>query len=240
VLRVEVKILNKSTYQKYKKLHISLINDFINTKFSIKKDSMSRFLPLTYHFSRSWVTIVLMAVILAFLYGHGLPGMTHADVGTISQENEEINPKAQKRWMKQTVRKLNRIKPDHCVKRIEPRVVDMEDLFMVSYRLENQEGCVTFPNGDWIYMIAHSSHDSKLIGDITLAIDNRGRLFMNEGHVCGGIIHFYTDSEMELNGADDFFGHFLSDCDDCRWYSLNRRLQRETLQDETASYHTEE
>lgn len=143
-----------------------------------------------------------------------------------SEIGDKVDSAMQQQWMKQTVKQLKRIEPAQCVRHIEPQVIDLEDAFMVSYRLTNQEGCITFPNGDWIYMVAHSSHDDKAIGDLTLAIDNRGRLFSNEGHVCGGIIHFYTDSDEELTGADDFFSRFLSDCDDCRWYQLDRSLQK--------------
>jgi hypothetical protein len=169
-------------------------------------------------------TILLMAVFFSVAYGCTLPGKpVTGGKSEPLKDKGAVDSGARQEWIRQTGRNLRRITTEQCTQQVEPRVVALEDVYMVSYRLTNQEGCITFPNGDWIYMIAHSSHDDNGIGDITLAIDNRGRLFSNEGHVCGGIIHFYSESDEELTGANDFFGRFLSDCDDCKWQLLGRK-----------------
>jgi hypothetical protein len=141
-------------------------------------------------------------------------------------KNGAINPELRQRWMEKTVEKLQEIDAGTCLQSLERRVVDLDDFFMVAYRLNGPEGCIEFPNGDWVYMVAHSLHDNPAIGDITIAIDNHQRLYKNEGHVCGGIINFYTGSEEDLLGAGDFFGNFMSDCDDCKWYRINQDLQK--------------
>jgi hypothetical protein len=131
--------------------------------------------------------------------------------------NEHVIASKQNRWVKKTSRQLKKIKPEDCTQPIEPRIVNFDGHFLISYRVDSNSGCIQLPNGDWIYMITHSIHDDPAIGDITLAIDNRQRLFFNTGHVCGGIINFYIDTEKEINSAQDFFNSFLSDCDDCKW-----------------------
>jgi hypothetical protein len=40
---------------------------------------------------------------------------------------------------------------------------------------------------------------------------------MNEGHVCGGIIHFETGKIRELKTSREFFKHFVSDTDGAGW-----------------------
>lgn len=44
---------------------------------------------------------------------------------------------------------------------------------------------------DWVYFIVHSLHqenpDRIEIGDVILAIDNKGNTYSNTGHACGGI-----------------------------------------------------
>ena len=43
------------------------------------------------------------------------------------------------------------------------------------------------------------------------------RVFVNAGHVCGGIVHFETKDVILSADADDFFSRFHSDTDDERW-----------------------
>jgi hypothetical protein len=61
------------------------------------------------------------------------------------------------------------------------------------------------------------------VGDLTLAIDNHGKIYLNEGHICGGIIHFIINDKIAVKAASDFIQHFISDTDDQYW----RRLDRE-------------
>jgi hypothetical protein len=136
--------------------------------------------------------------------------------------NQEVVEAKQNRWIKKAVRQLkNDFGTMNCDNPIDPSVVDIEGLYLKAYRLNGPEGCIYFPNGDWILMISHSMHDDPAIGDVTLAIDRRQQIFINKGHVCGGIINFYIDAETEIISSQDFFKHFMSDCDDCKWNKLN-------------------
>jgi hypothetical protein len=58
--------------------------------------------------------------------------------------------------------------------------------------------------------------------DLTLAIDNHGKIYLNEGHICGGIIHFIINDKIAVKAASDFIQHFISDTDDRGWKSLNK------------------
>jgi hypothetical protein len=143
-----------------------------------------------------------------------------AEATTFYPGSETVNQAKQQRWVKKTAKELKKLQPEDCTDQIVPRVVDIEGLFLVSYRVNNNAGCIQFPNGDWIYLVSHSLHDDPAIGDITLAIDNRNRIFSNTGHVCGGIINFYIDTNIEIQRAQDFFDSFMSDCDDCKWNEI--------------------
>jgi len=81
-------------------------------------------------------------------------------------------------------------------------------------------GNVTCENGDIIRIVLHSSHTDKEIGDISVAIDTQMRIFVNAGHVCGGIVHFEAKDVLLAKDADDFFSRFVSDTDDKRWQRL--------------------
>ena len=141
---------------------------------------------------------------------------------TQSHAGQEIVETQRKRWIKKSVRQLKSdFSAMSCENPIEPRVVDIEGLYLKAYRLNGPEGCIYFPNGDYIYLLAHSSHNDPKIGDVTLAIDRHKQIFINTGHVCGGIINFYIDTESEIISSQDFFELFMSDCDDCKWKKFN-------------------
>ena len=46
---------------------------------------------------------------------------------------------------------------------------------------------------------------------------NEGKTYVNYGHICGGLIHFYAISGEIPKSSNDFFTHFLSDTDDLKW-----------------------
>jgi hypothetical protein len=123
-------------------------------------------------------------------------------------------------WTSAAIERLLAVGTDDCTNVIEPRVVELDDFFQMSFRLNQDGGCIFFPNGDWIYLVSHSWHEDARIGDLSLAIDSQKRIYYNDGHVCGGIIHFYIGFETQVNSSQDFFQLFMSDCDDCKWYLL--------------------
>jgi hypothetical protein len=127
------------------------------------------------------------------------------------------NPAQRQQWIKAGGAVLKAKEPGDCRSSLDQRVVDFEGYRMISYTLRSEEGCITFPNGDWLYLLAHSTHRSEAIGDITLAIDHHGRLYRNEGHICGGVITFFTDEQASIGSVADFVRYCKSDTDDQSW-----------------------
>ena len=52
-------------------------------------------------------------------------------------------------------------------------------------------------------MKAHSAHDNERVGDIVLAIDHNGKLYENEGHVCGSVDIRHKETKA-FTRMDDF------------------------------------
>ena len=56
----------------------------------------------------------------------------------------------------------------------------------------------------WIYIMPHSRHDDKAV-----AIDHKSRIYINEGHICGGSVVYQVFHFNVLKHTDDFFKHFV-------------------------------
>ncbi len=56
----------------------------------------------------------------------------------------------------------------------------------------------------WIYIMPHSRHDDKAV-----AIDHKSRIYINEGHICGGSVVYQVFHFKVLKHTDDFFKHFV-------------------------------
>ena len=86
-----------------------------------------------------------------------------------------------------------------------------------------KEGWIDLPGENWIYIVTASAHDSPEIGDLSLAIDNHQSIYLNNGHVCGGIINFESRQLRELKTSQDFFRYFVSDTDYEAWERVSRK-----------------
>ena len=134
--------------------------------------------------------------------------------------NSKIKLEERDKWIKETSKDLKNFKPDSTIKIIADELIDMVDFKKISFRVINN-GIIKLNNGDWIYITTNSSHENEAIGDISLAIDNSKTIFKNEGHVCGGIIHFETSQITELQTSADFFKYFVGDSDSKGWKKLD-------------------
>ena len=112
-------------------------------------------------------------------------------------DNSLINIEKRNEWIQSTSKELKNIKPGDSYKKVDLKITEYNNKVKHSVRIL-KEGMLDLPNGNWIYITTSSSHNNPEIGDIILAIDNKRRIFYNEGHVCGGIIHFETDQIDEL------------------------------------------
>jgi hypothetical protein len=135
--------------------------------------------------------------------------------------NEKPINKFKVNWILRNLHRLKDFNPDKNTSVIQSREVDIEDFYQFSYRIISEEGFIEFENGDWIYLRIHSSHEEEEIGDISLAIDNWGKMYFNQGHVCGGIIHYVTHKKLKVQSVDDFIQNFKSDTDDRPWILID-------------------
>ncbi len=174
-------------------------------------------------FFSGWIRCVIITCSLLVVLLHS----TYGQEKTALKENQDISQTHQtiviagnqKRegWIREKVDQLSiwsAASGDTLY--VNPQVTRYEDVRKVSYRIADQ-GSIHCKNGDIIRIVLHSSHTNKEIGDVALGIDNYKRVFLNSGHVCGGIVHFESKDDVLPLSADDFFARFISDTDDEKW-----------------------
>lgn len=81
-------------------------------------------------------------------------------------------------------------------------------------------GLVEMGTNGWVYLVLRSSHQDPAVGDVILAIDDRGRLLESSGHVCGKVAHFVSAEKRAAEDPDDFFERFRPDPDRAPWVPL--------------------
>jgi hypothetical protein len=84
------------------------------------------------------------------------------------------------------------------------------------YILQGSEGVIPFGSGGAVYVVTHSFHDNywrllqspallllgrRPVSDATLAVDQQGRLYTCEGHICGALTPY---SRKEVKTLQDF------------------------------------
>lgn len=125
-----------------------------------------------------------------------------------------IDTSLQAKWIAQAVADLKR----EDVKYQEIFLVDRsyENFVRMEYKVSDN-GVIKFKDGSFLKIITHSSHDNPKIGDMTCAINDKGRIYIHQGHNCGGIIRFMIDRKIDVVGVDDFINQFYSDIDGSTW-----------------------
>ncbi len=98
----------------------------------------------------------------------------------------------------------------------EPNIINLDDLKSISYRTMGLTA-IRCKNKETVFISSHSSHMDHSIGDITVAIDYRKNIYINKGHICGGIINFKRLKPRIAESAIKFFKEFYSDTDDEKW-----------------------
>lgn len=130
----------------------------------------------------------------------------------------KVSQKDQEKWLKQTSGMMLGFKPGDSPL-MDAHITAYDEYYKISYRLM-KTGYIQLENQSWIYFISSSSHDNPEIGDITVAMDNQKRFFINRGHICGGMIHFQSEKKIDLRTPDDFFTNFREDVDNDPWTSF--------------------
>jgi hypothetical protein len=126
------------------------------------------------------------------------------------------NKAKQKKWIKTTIAGLKKDKTLAVVAVTETEIQSVPGFKMISYRV-NGPTRILCSGGEWIYFKPHSGHESSDIGDVCIAITEKGRIYINYGHICGGIVHFINKKGELPADASEFFDAFISDTDDKPW-----------------------
>lgn len=91
-------------------------------------------------------------------------------------------------------------------------------------------GLIEFDNNEWIYIATHSWHLDDKIGDVSVAIDNKGNIYLNEGHVCGGINFVPSKFNVAPNedipapaSVKEFIDNYVSWIDGKPWKLLDEK-----------------
>jgi hypothetical protein len=138
---------------------------------------------------------------------------------TFGQHNEKVNKKKQKEWIEKNIVKLQKNNELKLVKPLEPSINSAPEFTAISYRL-NGDSRIQCSGGEWIFFRLHSMHENSEVGDVCLAITNKGKVFVNYEHICGGMVHFIDKTTKIPQDANDFFARFSSDTDNLpftRW-----------------------
>ncbi len=149
-------------------------------------------------------------------------GMRSLDNGHTSVMRDTIKAKA---WIEAMVREMRGQEVFCSDCRIaEPAINDAAGFERISYRLRDHVQ-LAFSNGSKVEVRCHSSHQDPEVGDVTLAMDTEGLVFVNFSHICGGIVQFYDSNFSGEPGgkpvlpkdAGTFFSKYLCDTDDAGW-----------------------
>lgn len=161
------------------------------------------------------MNLMIQNILLVFLF-------SSISVHGFSQSHDKIDVDIVKRENKiaEIIQGLKSFQPSQNTDFIELKHFNQDNYIKTSIRLIDS-GTLRLSNGEWIHFVSISSHYNKEVGDATLAIDNTGNIYINDGHVCGGIIHFENYNAKELQTSLQFFQNFVSDTDKKKWISLN-------------------
>ena len=131
-----------------------------------------------------------------------------------------VKPEKRQEWINQMKKEIVKLNPDTVHHILEASIVDLgAEYYTFSYRLKTT-GLIQISPNEWIYLTSSSSHNNPEVGDITIAIDQDRQFYINEGHVCGGIVHFRTETKIDLKTSKQFFEYFRSDIDSIPWSAI--------------------
>jgi hypothetical protein len=129
-------------------------------------------------------------------------------------------PEKREAWVQSALIQLQYFKADTTIRGLQLEEISFEDYFRLKVRVIGT-GLLDLPGKNRIYILTSSSHDLPEVGDISLAMDRHGRIYQNNGHVCGGIITFETEKIKKVKNSREFFRYFVSDTDGEGWKRID-------------------
>lgn len=135
---------------------------------------------------------------------------------------QEFDAQKRSEWIINTVTYLENSGDPDMLQKVVVNEYEQED-GLIAFRVRViREAWVDFENGDRIHFVCNSSHEDEAVGDVCVAIDQKGKVFVNEGHVCGGLINFEYRGKNAPTSADLFFQNFKSDTDKKIWKTYRK------------------
>lgn len=131
-------------------------------------------------------------------------------------KQSEVNSKKRDQWIIRTIYQMQSSEDAAILEDLPAQELVHDEFYQISYRLI-ERGKIKFDDGSHLFIVSTSAHQTKDIGDITIAINEKGEVFINQGHICGGIIHFKTHKKGLPKTSASFLQHFKSDTDDESW-----------------------
>jgi hypothetical protein len=142
--------------------------------------------------------------------------LLYANLSSAQQDKTTVNKIIQNKWITETVEHLKATDSLQLLQLTEPQINSTAEYKRISYRIIKQ-GRIQCSGGESVYITLHSAHDNKEIGDVCIGLSDRGKIFVNFDHVCGGVINFKDNSATLPKDASDFFDRFVSDIDQEKW-----------------------
>ncbi|MBC7886101.1 MAG: hypothetical protein H7X99_11545 [Saprospiraceae bacterium] len=135
------------------------------------------------------------------------------------QEPNVINQQKRTEWIISRALMMKMNQDNNAESFIKPTFIQMPDYSVIDFRI--QEGSkVICSNKEVIRFSVHSSHEDAEIGDVSVGMDMDDNLYVNYGHVCGGMVHFESFSSKHPESAEAFFTTFVSNTDDEKWHKI--------------------
>jgi hypothetical protein len=133
-----------------------------------------------------------------------------------SHNKSLVKSSKQKKWIKSAIKSMKSLPFESNIEVCQPHTVDIPDYQKISYRIQDCRK-VSFLNGDTVLICLHSVHQDPKVGDVSIAMDSKNNVYVNFGHICGGLINFERMSLVPPQNMADFTENFVSDTDDEKW-----------------------
>ena len=148
---------------------------------------------------------------IAFVVGIVVPGISQGE-----GDADGPDPEIRRATIEKVAARLRTFVPAEDTPRAELTLDEDSDYRAASYVIRG-EGLVETSDGGWVYISTLSSHKDPQSGNLILAIDGSGRLFENDGHVCGEETLFESIESRAAADPDDFFARFIADLGGNHW-----------------------
>jgi hypothetical protein len=132
------------------------------------------------------------------------------------KDKQLISRRARNKWIKNKVREMKSATWDKNIALADFTTIDTDEVKLNKVRISDCNK-LYFDNKDTILICIHSVHENPRIGDVSIALLNRKKVYVNFGHVCGGLIRFESFRIHNPESGLHFFSKYISDTDELKW-----------------------